>query len=83
VIWERTVGRELTDVATDPEGNVYVTGFRWEQDRTGMIVRSFAPDGSARWSRSWVPANIDGLPTSTAGGGIDVARGVVVVGGQA
>jgi hypothetical protein len=82
--WEKTAGRELNDVATDPEGNVYVTGFRWDRgrDRTVMIVRSFASDGSVRWKRSWVPPDIDGLPTSTVGREIDVAGGVVVVGGQ-
>jgi hypothetical protein len=80
--WDATTGRELADVAVDADGNVYVTGFRREGGRTVMIVRSFAPDGTVRWRRSWVPPDVDGEPASTVGWEIDVAGGVVAVGGR-
>jgi hypothetical protein len=80
--WEATAGRALSDVATDVDGNVYVTGFRWEQGRTVAIVRSFAADGSIRWKRSWVPPDVDGEPSFAVGQEIDVAEGIVAVGGR-
>jgi hypothetical protein len=80
--WEATAGRELSDVATDADGNVYVTGFRWEQGRSVAIVRSYGPDGTVRWRRSWVPPDVDGQPTYTVGREIDVSGGVVAVAGR-
>jgi hypothetical protein len=80
--WEATAGRELSDVATDADGNVYVTGFRWEHGRTVAIVRSYGPDGSVRWRRSWVPPDVDGNPTFALGREIDVGGDVVVVSGR-
>jgi hypothetical protein len=66
-IWERSVREDtgswvappLSAVATDPEGNAYVTGYRVYGDSgtpdggSSMTLRKYAPGGDLLWRRAW------------------------------
>lgn len=82
-LWMRTVAREISAVATDANGDVYVTG--WVDSRDGywrsMVVAGYARDGERLWRRVW-PQHGGRYPYSV---GSDVAvapdGGTVYVGG--
>jgi hypothetical protein len=55
VKWHTDEGIRLIDVATGPDGSIYVVGDR----RTSITAKAFlaklAPDGTRLWRRSWLP----------------------------
>lgn len=69
--WEVTVGRSADSVATDANGDVYVTGTVRSADGywRSMVIVKYAPDGGELWRRTW-PTRSERFPYSI---GRDVA----------
>jgi hypothetical protein len=59
VRWSRPGGRAFTDVARGPDGSLYVAGIDRSSITAAASIRKYIPDGTLRWTRSWVPSPQD------------------------
>ena len=53
--WHVEEGIRLIDVATAPDGSIYVVGDRRTSITAAAFLAKFAPDGTRLWRRSWLP----------------------------
>src|SRR4051812_18324981 len=80
VHWTAKGGRAFTDVARGPDGSLYVAGIDRSSITAAASVRKYSPDGSLRWTRSWVPypqASANGLGVTVGTDGTIYLMGVV------
>jgi hypothetical protein len=80
VHWTAKGGRAFTDVARGPDGSLYVAGIDRDSITAAASLRKYAPDGSLRWTRSWVPSvqdSTNGLGVAIGDDGTIYLMGVV------
>src|SRR5262245_13972514 len=54
--WHVDEGIRLIDVATGPDGSIYVVGDLRTPITAKAFVEKLAPDGTLLWRRSWLPS---------------------------
>ena len=69
VSWTRNAGTAVFGAAAGPHGVVYATGMRPVGITVEAMLIKYGPDGSRRWTRSWLPSQ----HASTRGVGVAVA----------
>jgi len=78
--WTAKGGRAFTDVTRGPDGSLYVAGIDRSSITAAASLRKYSPDGSLRWTRSWVPnpqASANGLGVTVGTDGTIYLMGVV------